>query len=260
MNFIIVTQGDILYTPVFFEEFFSKEYAEECKGVMVQDALGNKSFLGLLKRMYSFYGFVDFTKQGIRYVLSKLWAKFYDRNLTTEAVSIENIVKKHNIPVLPFESVNTEDFKRYIKDHDVDLVVSIAASEIFKKEILDLPKFGCINFHNAPLPDYRGMLPNFWQMYNDEDCSVLTVHTMTEDLDRGEIIYQQETRIQPEYSLEDLIFLTKRKSAEALVEVLEAFRESEVNYKPMPEREGSYFTFPEREDVVAFKSNGKTLF
>ncbi|NGP75950.1 formyl transferase [Balneolaceae bacterium YR4-1] len=260
MKFIIVTQGDILYTPIFFREFFAADYAGTCKGVMVQEPLGNKSMWGLIKRMLAFYGPLDFMRQGFTYVYKKLRAKGYEWNLIREPVSIENMARHHNVPVLSFTSVNNGEFKQWVRDQEIDLIVSIAASELFDEEVLELPTHGCINFHNAPLPHYRGMLPNFWQMHHGEEFSVLTVHTMTEALDKGEIVYQQKTPIKSGYSLEDLIRLTKKKSAGALVEVLRQFHEKEVSYAPMPDEEGSYYTFPGRSDVREFKSKGKRLF
>jgi methionyl-tRNA formyltransferase len=259
MNFVIVTQGDLLYTPVFFSEFFSSSCKGSCKGIIVQEALGNKSYPALIKRMYSFYGLFYFLKQGFNFCFKKIQAKLYEKSISSKVISISNVAGHYGIPTLPCESVNTNEFKQWIKDNNIDLIISIAASEVFGKEILELPTYGCINFHNAPLPNYRGMLPNFWQMYHDEDYSVLTVHTMTEDLDRGKIIYQQKTKIKAEYSLEDLIFVTKRKSADVLARILKQFDEHNIEYKVMPEETGSYFTFPGREDVREFRSKGKRL-
>lgn len=258
VNFIIVTQGDILYTPIFFEEFLGKGYEGNCKGVAIQDALGNNIF-ELIKRMHAFYGTKDFIRQGLKFVSKRAKAKLYGLGIYDQPVSIANFASHFDIPVLPFKSVNTPAFKKWVKKNNIDLIVSIAASELFDEEILQIPSLGCINFHNAPLPNYRGMLPNFWQMYHDEEYSVLTVHTMTEELDKGEIIYQGKTEIKSEYSLEDLIFLTKKKSAGVMVKLLNQFREKEVNYRSMPDEEGSYFTFPDREAVRKFKDKGYTL-
>jgi|AntRauTorckE6833_2_1112554.scaffolds.fasta_scaffold01104_9 methionyl-tRNA formyltransferase len=259
MNFIIITQKDILYTPIFFEKFFKSKYPGTCKGTIIQKAFGDQSYIDLIKRMYNFYGFKDFLKQGIKYIRKTFLAALYEKELYKKALSIENISHKFGIPVLPFDSVNSKEFKNWVKEQEIELIVSIAASEIFDEEILALPEKECINFHNAPLPDYRGMLPNFWQMHYDEPYSVLTVHTMTKSVDKGKIIYQQKTKIKAEYSLEDLILLTKKKSANALVEVLRQFKQGEVTYKPMSNVKGTYFTFPDRDDVKKFKSKGKQL-
>ncbi|MDZ7771626.1 MAG: formyltransferase family protein [Balneolaceae bacterium] len=259
MNFVIVTQKDLFFTPEFFRVFLASDYPGTCRGVVVQSTLGNRSTAAFLKRMHAFYGTKDFLLQGLRHLKLTLQARLYDTGLTSRPVSIENWCRRHGVPVLDFQSVNSPGFKNWLKEHTIDLVVSIAASEKFDEELLELPPMGCINFHNAPLPRYRGMLPNFWQMYHGEEVSTLTVHEMTPELDRGAVLYRQETPIRPEYSFYDLAEVTKRRSAEALAEILKRYRENRMEKKPMPEGEGSYFTFPGREDVKAFKQKGNRL-
>lgn len=259
MNFVIVTQNDLFFTPEFFRAFFGSDYPGACRGVVVQPTLSDGSALALVKRMHAFYGTIDFLREGFRHAWLTLKARLYDWNLSAEPVSIRNHARAHGIPVLPHESVNGKDFKNWLKEHNIDLVVSIAASELFDEELLELPPEGCINFHNAPLPRYRGMLPNFWQMYHGEEVSVLTVHEMTPKLDRGGIIYRQETPIRPGMSFYELAAAAKRRSADALREVLGMYREGDVEKRPMPDEEGSYFTFPGREEVKRFKQKGYKL-
>lgn len=259
MNFVIVTQSDLFFTPAFFRAFFAADYHGTCKGVVVQPTLNNASTFALARRMHAFYGTRDFLREGLRHAWLTLKAKLYEWNLSAEPVSIENHARAHGVPVLPFESVNGKDFKKWLKEHNIDLVVSIAASELFDEELLELPPMGCINFHNAPLPRYRGMLPNFWQMYHGEEVSTLTVHEMSPELDRGMIIYRQETPIREEQSFYDLAAITKRRSAEALTEVLEMYETGRVEKRPMPAEESSYFSFPGREEVKEFKRKGGKL-
>ena len=64
---------------------------------------------------------------------------------------------------------------------DLDLVISINASQKFKSEILALPRLGCINVHGALLPRYRGRLPSFWVLANGEKETGTTVHFMNEE-------------------------------------------------------------------------------
>jgi methionyl-tRNA formyltransferase len=263
MKIVIVTQEDPFYIPIFLKEFFkiyNKSNREiQIEGVMIQEALGTGSIFSLAKRMYNFYGLRDFVKQSYKYAISKIKNVLFRFNLLDKNFSVEYFVKDNNINLLPYSDANSNQFNKFIKSENIDLIVSVSASQIFNKEILNTPKYGCINLHNAPLPKYRGMLPNFWQMYHDEDYSVLTIHKMVEKLDQGQIIYQKKTKIESWMALDDLIKVTKTNSAQALWKVLKDFKEDNIEYKEMPDIEGSYFSFPNKEDVKEFKEKGKKL-
>ncbi len=103
------------------------------------------------------------------------------------------------------------------------------------------------------------MLPNFWQMYQGEKESVLTIHQMVENLDKGDILLQRATPIREEMSLEQLIRTAKVRSARALWHLLDRFATESVEVTPLPEEEGSYFSWPTREEAKEFRRRGRRL-
>ncbi len=271
----IVTQEDPFYIPLFFREFFRLYRASidehsgaapvAVKGVMIQQALGNRTSRGLAKRIWSLYGTVGFLRVGARYVRKKAL-----RLLGPFAPTVAAYCKSANVPLLSFppspehgttrpNDANGEAFRTFLRDQKVDLVVSVSASQIFKAEVLSTPPLGCINLHNAPLPHYRGMLPNFWQLYHGETRSVLTIHRMVEDLDHGDILVREVTPITPEMSLEELMRTTKIRSAAALWALLTRIVDAGVETSPLPDEEGSYFTWPTREEAREFRRRGRRL-
>ena len=257
MKIVIVTQEDPFYMPYFFKVLLNASPEDAIiDSVVIQKSLGKKSIWKLAKHMYEFYGIYSFIIQGIKFVCAKVIKKLYKLKLWSRSFSVEYFCSKAGVKVNSITDVNSEEFINYIKNNKVDLIVSVAASQIFKKQILETPKLGCINIHNAPLPDYRGMLPNFWQMYHGEEYSVMTIHEMVEKVDAGRIILQEKTRIEPGMTLDRLIKITKKKNAEALVKVLEMFNREEVEYKPLPDKKGSYFSFPTKDVVKEFRKRG----
>ena len=64
---------------------------------------------------------------------------------------------------------------------------------IFKKELLKIPRYGCINLHCSILPKYAGLLPSFWTIYNKEEKIGSTVHYMDDKIDNGAILGQVKT-------------------------------------------------------------------
>ncbi|ADL12215.1 methionyl-tRNA formyltransferase [Acetohalobium arabaticum] len=263
MKIIIVTQHDPFYLPLLFKKFF-KFYIQhqnkiEIEGIVIQQPLGRSSIWNLLKQLYNFYGPIDFSKQALRYLKKQLNYLRYRVGLKDNFLSIPALAKKYNIEVLSYSDINSQEFIDFITDNQIDLVVSASATQIFKEQILTAPKYGCINIHSAPLPRYRGMMPNFWQMYHGEEYSVLTIHRMITKLDKGDIIMQKKTKIKSDMTLDDLVCQTKIKAAEALGEVLLKFFNNEVEFRPLPDIEGSYFSFPTKKDVEKFKAKGKRL-
>jgi len=265
MNIVIVTQEDPFYIPLFFEEFM-KIYKERSvkddiclKGVVIQEPIGQKSMINLAKKMLGLYGARDFIKQGIRYATNKVETIMYLKNLKQKCFSIEYFARNMGTSTLQYKDVNSEVFINFLKENKIDLIVSVSASQIFKKQVMDTPRYGCINIHNAPLPKYRGMLPNFWQMYYDEEFSVTTIHKMVEELDRGDILNQVRTKINEQMTLDELIRITKKQSAHSLWDVLVQFTCNTIKYHPIPNIKGSYHTFPTKEDVRKFKAKGKKV-
>lgn len=261
MKVIIVTQDDPFYLPIFFREFFALIRDAEniqIEGVIVQRSLGNKNRRGLARRMVNLYGPIGFTRIGARYAFTKVRNALAEAGLLREGFSIRWYCEQAGVAILPYSDVNAAETVAFIR-RTADLVVSVAASQIFRKPVLEAPRLGCINLHNAPLPKYRGMLPNFWQMYHGETHSVLTIHQMVEELDKGDILLQQATEIEPDMSLDQLIRRTKARSAAVLMDVLHGMRDGTIETTPLPDEPGSYFSFPGRSDAKEFRARGRKL-
>lgn len=260
MKILIVTQRDPFYLPCFFRSFFNKfnEKTEniEIDGVIIQKPLGQKSAMALVSRMIDFYGPINFMIISLKYVLRMVEKRLNEMHFLARAHSIEYYCHRHGVRILRYRNVNNPKFIEYAKNNGIDLIVSVAASQIFRSEILRTPRMGCINIHNAPLPDYRGMMPSFWQMYAGEKHVTATIHEMVEEIDKGRIIFQERTRIEKGMTLDALIRKTREVDAEALIKVLYMFHKNRVKYFPLPRRKGSYFTFPSRRDVVEFRRRG----
>jgi len=89
------------------------------------------------------------------------------------------------------KEVNSKEFLDKLKKMKLDLIVSMSFDQIFKKEIIGLPKFGSINCHAGKLPFYRGRNILNWALINDEKEFGITVHYVDEGIDTGDIIKQK---------------------------------------------------------------------
>jgi methionyl-tRNA formyltransferase len=196
---------------------------------------------------------------GMRYSLSK-GMNYLSRIFTLQKFySIERLCEFHRIPVIHHNNINDEHFLKTLASYDLDLIVSIAAPVIFKKDIISLPRFGCINIHHAKLPHYRGMMPNFWQMYHGKQNVGITIHKINPKIDDGEIILQREVKIQRKESLDSLIKRTKKIGAALMIEAIDSIKKGNVAFLPNDSSQSSYYSFPTRDDVKKFKGMGYKL-
>ena len=259
MKLIFITQDDPFYVRCFFEEFFGiYPFPREIDAVVIQAPMGKKSMAPLVRQMYGFYG-KDFWRMGLRYVRAKSLNRMGTLFSRTEWMGLGALCRAHGIEVLYSDDLHRPEFLDEIRKRGVDLVISVAAPTIFRRELIDLPPLGCINIHHAPLPRYRGMMPNFWQLYHGEKTVGITVHRMNLGIDDGEIILQKEVAVNPGESLDTLIKRTKRLGAHCMAEAIERIRNG--GFQPVENRavQGSYFSFPSRQDVRRFRRMGHKL-
>ena len=99
---------------------------------------------------------------------------------------------EQNIPVFQPEKIRTPESVEYLKGLDADLYVVAAFGQILSQEVLDIPRFGCVNIHASLLPKYRGAAPIQWSIINGDAKSGVTLMKMDVGLDTGDILMQEE--------------------------------------------------------------------
>lgn len=255
MKIVIITQDEPFYLPVFFKTFFreieSKDIFVKC---LVNLPAFDETLFDTIKRGYEFYGPRKFPFKGFEYVRLKVLDALGLANN-----SVLSVAESFGVSTKTLKSGLTDsNFLSELKKDQPDVILSVASPELFTPQLISIPKWGCVNIHSSNLPKYRGMMPNFWAMYHGDDTAGITVHTMDEELDKGKIILQDEIEIRPEDTLDSLIKRSKKRGAELVVKALEQIKNGEVKLKDY-EGEGSYFSFPTKEDVKEFRRRGNRL-
>ena len=266
LKILLVTQDDPFYVSIFFRELFKNNISNQFKlvGVIIQPPLGKKSKQKLIKQMIDFYGYWNFFILGIKYIIYKVFntisVKLFNGNFPG-AFSVEHILLKNNIKIIELKNINSKESLHYLNSLSLDIIFSIAASQIFKKDVLNIPKIGCFNIHTSKLPKNRGMMPNFWSLYNFESdsSSAVTIHKMNETLDDGEILLQKLFDLNPKETLDSLIRRTKKLSVIAFLEAIKILDSSKINFIFNNSKFATYNTFPTYEDVKRFKAKGYRL-
>lgn len=113
----------------------------------------------------------------------------------TESPVKEFAVSKNIKVYQPLKVKENEEFINEIKELNPDIICVVAYGKILPKEILDIPKYGCINLHGSILPKYRGAAPIQWAVLNGEKTTGVTTIYMNEKMDEGDMILKEETEI-----------------------------------------------------------------
>lgn len=113
--------------------------------------------------------------------------------MTPPAVKV--CAESNAIPVYQPDSLKNSDALQIISEYDPDVIVVAAYGKILPKEIIDYPRFGCINVHGSILPKYRGAAPIQWSVINGDSETGITTMLMNEGLDTGDILLIEKTPI-----------------------------------------------------------------
>ena len=146
-----------------------------------------------------------------------------------------------------------------IKNYSPDLLISIGGNEIFKKPLINLAKYGCLNLHTSLLPKYRGLMPTFWVLKNQEEYTAVSVFLVDEGIDTGPILVQEKIKINGK-SQEQLIRQTKKIGMDCIIKAILKILAKDFSTIPNDDNKMTYFSFPTREDVREFKRVGAKFF
>lgn len=142
--------------------------------------------------------------------------------------------ESHNIPVFQPNTLRDGTAFEILKQINPDLIVVVAYGKILPKEILDLPKFGCVNGHASLLPKYRGASPIQWCIVCGETETGITTMLMDEGLDTGDILETERVQIGSEETAEELFERLSVISANLMIDTIEKLEKGEIT----PKRQG----------------------
>ncbi|MBQ1519057.1 MAG: methionyl-tRNA formyltransferase [Ruminococcus sp.] len=157
-----------------------------------------------------------------------------------------------------------------LRDIAPDLIVVTAYGQILPKEVLELPKYGCINIHASLLPKYRGAAPINWVILNGETETGVTSMQMGEGLDTGDMLIKKATKIGENETYEELYERLAVMGGEVLAETLEAVENGTLSpekqddslscYSPMISKDMSALDFSKTAAEVHNTIRGVTGF
>ena len=147
---------------------------------------------------------------------------------------VKEVAVRENIPVYQPRRVRDPEFIKILKEIDPDVIVVVAFGQIIPQEIIDLPKYGCINVHGSILPKYRGAAPIQWAVIDGEKESGVTTMQMDAGLDTGDMLLKTIIPLEKEETGGSLFEKLSTAGAKLLIETLEKLEEGSI----VPEKQG----------------------
>jgi methionyl-tRNA formyltransferase len=255
MTIIIITQDDPFYLAENLNYLFKNlPVGTKVVGCVLADVSPfgkQESFLLKFKRTWRIFGTCFVLHYGVEFIVGKLNPK----------KKVAKILAKYNIPIIQLHgSINSKTSLETIKSYNPDLLISIAGNQIFKQPLIDLAPRGCLNLHTALLPKYRGLMPSFWVLKNNETETGVSVFFVDKGIDSGPILVQKKIPIDNNMTQSRLIKLSKKIGMDAIIEAIELVKNGNFKLQPNPEAEMTYFSFPTCQAVKEFYKSGKKFY
>lgn len=257
LKVVVMTQNDRFFIP---QNIF--KVSKVCNIIEIVEVDCKSSLDNKLGDYYKWFGMIQFLKMGLKTIYREFQA-ILDRMVNYRCCngfcSVKDIARKLNIKHRVIDNSNDKDFIQHIRDIRPDLIISYSAPQIIKEDLLSIPANGIINVHGSLLPDYRGCLPSFWYLYNQEKIGGTTVNYMSSKIDDGAILKQGSVDISDCKTMFQLMKKTKELVGELMVKAVEDITNNKVVSVPNNTQEGRCFTWPTVRQAREFRKNGYRL-
>ncbi len=257
MRILIITEEDELYLPLSIDLLLAEWATDVVEVVCARNPLVPGRWAAA-RRFVKAFGVIPLFKHALRLAKIVVLDTCPPLNRTGRLFSIRRVCLKYGVPYVKCHDVNDPQFLQHCLGLSVDLIVSVSPTQIFKEQILCLPRHGCINIHSSKLPKYRGLYPVYWAMACGEHDVGVSVHYIEKGIDTGKVILQDTIEIPEASTLDQMLTVAKIKGAHLLIDAVRRIQNGTVQ-GDYAEGQGSYYSFPTAESYRQFKSYGYRL-
>lgn len=259
MKILILTQNDNLILPHSINKV-CEQLRDEIVAIVASPPLSTHGgFIQGIRKHLSLFGMVDFSRLAFKVLTGRIKAAFFSR-FPGSPFSLRGVAHLNDLPYYYIPDLRSSKLQEVIDQYKPELLISMSCPQIIRKPIRDQFAKGCINVHSAPLPKYRGLMPCFWVLCNNESKTAVTVHELARKLDDGDLFLQKEMDISSADSWFDLVRKTKMLGADVLIQAVKQISDGSAIRNPNSEAESTYFSFPTADDRKTFLKQGKRFF
>ena len=153
---------------------------------------------------------------------------------------VKECALKYDIEVYQPHRIKSEEGVAKLREYDADVFVVAAYGQILSKEILDMPKYGCVNIHASLLPKYRGAAPIQWSIIDGEKITGVTTQMMAEGIDTGDVLDVLEVEIAADETGGSLFDNLTQAGSTIILETLKKLEDGTVTRTPQDDSKSSY--------------------
>lgn len=249
MKIVLLIENNRLFHPDFLADLFcstSRDHHDFLVGIVT-----TLHPSATLPQRYSYFRRKLIAVGGVSGLVRILY-KFSIKSNRLRFSSLRTVCRRHAVESFTTDDVNGEKSTQKIRVFQPDILFSFQG-QILKRDLLQIPRFGCVNRHTGLLPKYRGVWPVFWALLNgDKECGI-TFHMMTEEIDDGPILCQEKITIRDDdtvFSLYERLFLLMPSMMKEILQNCERGRFIKIDNS---DSLSTYYGFPKPEDVRALK-------
>lgn len=198
-----------------------------------------------------FMGTPDFAKESLKAIYNAGYEiigvvtnpdKPQGRGMKLTASPVKQFALEKDINIYQPEKVkNNKEFIEKMENLNPDVICVVAYGKILPKELLEIPKLGCINVHGSLLPKYRGAAPIQWAVLNGDKTTGITTMYMDEGMDTGDMILKEEVKIGEDETTGELWERLETIGGELLVKTL---KQIEQGTAPREKQSGEFSMAP----------------
>ncbi len=166
--------------------------------------------------------------------------------------SFEDIAKKYALELLRVPNLNGEEAVAKLQNLRADLGI-VLGSRVLRRNIFSVPRVGCINLHKGRVPDYRGLPPGFWELYDGAQSAGITVHFVDSGLDTGDVIATSEIPIERLETPDTLLEKLHEEGTRVLAAAVASIQGGEFTREPQPRTTRKTRTKPSRAQVAELR-------
>ena len=170
------------------------------------------------------------------------------RGMTLTPPPVKIVAQELGIPVIQPQKLRQPEAVQQLKEWNPDLIVVAAFGQILRPEVLDLPRYGCINIHASLLPRWRGAAPIQAAILAGDARTGITIMKMDPGLDTGPMLRQQAIPIGPEDTGGSLFEKLSQLGGQLLLETLPDYVSGKSVPQPQPETGSTYAPMLKKED------------
>jgi len=164
--------------------------------------------------------------------------------------SIMELAWRRGIPLYEVASLSDTETVRILTDYQPDVICVACFPLLIPPVIRDLPRLGCLNVHPSLLPANRGPVPLFWTFREGHQTTGVTIHFVSEKMDSGDILAQEEIAVSDGIRYRQLEQLCAGRGGALLAQTVQALSQGNATRIPQDESRSSYHSFPTDEDFI----------